>query len=377
MSEDYMTSRERVLTAVSLKEPDRVPINFSSIANAPPYGYKKLCEYLGITDCPEPTSDHVDQDIDDRFLKKLHVDIVRIKAGLRVTEALPHGIERDVWGVKYKMGATYPFPVFYPLREPKTINEIDEYPHWPAPKDPELTKGLRKKAKEIREKTDYAICGHPGPGLNIFNTYATLRGFDLWLIDMKREPDFYKALADKITEIDLEICREVYNEIGDYIDIALYYDDLAGQDATFMSVEDYRKFVKPYQAKYIHEVKKMAKAKIMLHSDGSIYTLMNDLIEIGADVIDSIQPRARDMEPERLKREFGNRVCFHSGIDRQRLMIFGTVEEISEEIKGVIRALAPGGGYVFSLDHIHPETPPDRVYVAHETAYKFGKYPIK
>jgi len=377
MSEEYMTSRERVLTAIELREPDRVPINFNSIANAPPYGYKKLCEYLGIADCSGPVSDHVDHDIDDRVLKKLHVDMVRIRAGTPSPELLPDGSIRDAYGVIHKMGATYAYPAVHPLREVKTIKELDDCLHWPDPHDPAFTRGLREKAKELRDKTDYAICGHPGLGYTIFGTYANLRGFDRWLIDMKRNPDFYNALADKITETSLEICREVYSEIGDYIDITLYYEGMGGQDATFMSVEDYRKFVKPWQAKYVSEVKKMTKAKFLLHGDGSIYPLMNDFIEIGAEIIDPIQPCARNMEPERLKKEFGDRVCFHSGVDRQRLTPFGTLEEIGEELKKVIRILAPGGGYIFSLDHIHPETPPDRVYLAHETAYKFGKYPIE
>ncbi|MDH5174875.1 MAG: uroporphyrinogen decarboxylase family protein, partial [Elusimicrobiota bacterium] len=155
-------------------------------------------------------------------------------------------------------------------------------------------------------------------------------------------------------------------------------DDMGTQSQPFMSIEDFRKHIKPYWAELIKEIKKYTEAKILLHCCGSIYPLINDIIEVGFDVLNPIQPLAHQMEPKRLKKDFGDRISFLGGIDIQRLLPFGTPDEVKQGVRKVIGTLAPGGGYILAPSHnIEPDTPPENVVAMYEAAKEFGTYPIK
>ncbi|MDD1767988.1 MAG: uroporphyrinogen decarboxylase family protein, partial [Methanomassiliicoccales archaeon] len=302
-----MTSRERVIRAVERKEPDRPPIDFggvvAGIVKGAPYGYEALCQKLGVKD-PEPpvinTRLSCVQNVDERILHRFRVDTRHINIGGEPLQELPGGRYRDAWGLILKQSGLYKSipDDLAPLRDAKTQDDIEEYEYWPDPKNPAFTRGKQKEAKRLHEQTDFAIFSHPGYAGRIFHMYAGLRGFDRWLLDMRLEPEFYSVFADKITDVAIEVCDSFYGEVGDYTDVAVYYDDMGMQTGGFVSLDDFRRFVKPYTARYVRAVKDMTGAKVFYHSCGSVYSYLNDLVDIGIDILNPIQPLAKNMDPK-------------------------------------------------------------------------------
>lgn len=380
-----LTPRERVLLAIEHKEPDRVPINFAShhylACDLPPYGYRRLCEYLNITDYAEPIVHRSTvMNPDERLQDRLGGDFRAIRIGVPEPDIIS---ERSVrlypFGRVFIEAGLHWQPDFEnaPLKDAKTIDDIEGYPYWPDPHDPIYTAGLREMAQELHEKTDYAVIAeveHAGAPCRV---YQILRGFERWFVDMKRAPDFYRALMDKIVGCSIELAQRFYGAVGDYIDIAVFNDDMGWQQGPYLSPKEYKEFVKPWAARYISEVKKLTKAKLYYHCDGSIAPLIDDFIDMGVDILGPVMNEGRDMEPEKLKKRYGDRICFQSGIDTQGVLPLGTVDEVREHVRSVIRALAPGGGYIFAIEGILPEVPPAQAVAAFETAQEFGKYPIQ
>jgi len=153
-------------------------------------------------------------------------------------------------------------------------------------------------------------------------------------------------------------------------------DDMGWQQGPFLSPSDYRRFVKPYVLRYLEEVRKLTKAKFFYHCDGSVAPLIEEFIDMGFDILSPVSYGSRGMEPRELKKRYGDRITFHSAIDVQQVMARGTVEEVVRHVTEVIRALAPGGGYIFAIEDIKPETPPAQIVAAFDTAREVGRYPI-
>ena len=197
---------------------------------------------------------------------------------------------------------------------------------------------------------------------------------------MKLDPKFYHQLSGKLLEIGTAVHEQFFSGIGQYLDGVNIHDDLGTQTGLFMSHDDYVQFIKPYTAEIIKTIRKYIRpeAKIILHSCGSVYDAIPDLIEIGVDVLNPVQPLARNMEPWRLKKEFGKDIAFLGGFDIQRLLPRGTVEQIREGAKKLIEEYASGGGFIFATSHnIEPDTPPENIVAAFDAAYEYGRYPIQ
>jgi uroporphyrinogen decarboxylase len=381
-----LTPRERVLMAVEHREPDRVPIDFASrqylICDLPPYGYRKLCEYLNITDYAEPiVHKSVVLNPDERLQQELGNDFRAVRMGAPKPDIISErSIRMYPYGTYYRSAGLYWLPDFEnaPLKEAKTIDDIENYPYWPDPDDPVYTAGLREVARKLHEKTAYAILGDAGHASYFCHLYHFLRGFEQWFVDMKRNPDLYRALMDKIVGCNIELAKRFYGAVGDYIDVAqVSCDDMGWQQGPFLSPKDYKQFVKPWAAKYVTQVRTLTKAKMFYHCDGSIAPLIEDFIDIGVEIISPVLKQGRDMEPEKLKKRYGDRICFHSGIDVQEVLPFGTVDEVRDHVQRVIRELAPGGGYIFAVNDIKPEVTPQNITAAYKTAQEFGRYPIR
>lgn len=386
-----MTPRERVLRAIEGKSVDRIPIDFggfisgivegskNKLAEGPPYGIRALYEYLGIEDYEEPISPPLLNDvanIDERVLVRFGADIRHVFTGSHPVEKLPDGTLRDMWGIILQPAGFYNSVPdrLAPLRNATTIKEIEEYPYWPDPKDPVFLEGVTEQVKKLRETTDYAITLFPGYAGLIFHTYAWLRGFDNWLMDMRTNQKFYFALADKITEVALAVLKEVLPVLGPYIDIILYADDMGMQTQPFMPLEMYRKFVKPWTKRWVQTVKQLVPhVKVQYHCCGSVFDFIPDFIDCGFDILNPIQPLAHKMEPWRLKKEYGDRICLHGGIDIQRLVSFGTPEEIKRRVKETL-AIFEGSRYIFAASHnIEPETPPQNIVAMFDAALEYAR----
>jgi uroporphyrinogen decarboxylase len=386
---DDMTSRERVLRAIEHKEPDRVPINFAgtlctSIVESIPNGriYTKLGQYLGFDDPPAPVIADVLNvvcNVDERIQKKFGSDIRVVYPNMGPAKIQEDGtrIWESFGGVKIRRMGYYDEFVDYPMKDVTDVKAIKSWPFWPDTKRSIYTKGKREEAKKLHEETNYAITADSFFSVLPYNVYMFLTGMDRWLIDMKVNEKFYFALSDKLLEIGTELNAKYFKEVGDYIDIAMVYDDLGSQENTFMSPSDYRKFVKPYMKQVIENIKKYTDAKILIHCDGAVHDIIKDFIELGIDAFHPAQPGGKNMEPWRLKKEFGKDITFVTGIDIQTMLPFETPEGVKKAVKEMIEVLAPGGGFIISPTHnIEPDTPPENIVAAYEAAKEYGNYQI-
>jgi uroporphyrinogen decarboxylase len=383
-----MSPRERVLTAVAHKEPDRVPINFggemcTNIVESEPDGriYTRLCQALDIWDRPTPTTSeflNIVVNIDVRVQDALHSDMTTFYC--RIPSARVEEDGTKTWdkflGIRIKRMGYYDEFFDFPMRNMTEPREIEDYPYWPDTKDPSYTDGVRDAAKKFRESTDRSITGASTFSALPFNFYPFLTGMDRWFMDMKLNEKFYFALSDKLLEIGTELQARWLAEVGEYLDFVSIYDDLGSQQGLLMSHEDYRKFIHPYTKQIIENIKKYApNARIYRHACGSCYHVMKDFIELGIDVVHPVQPQARYNEPWRLKNEFGKDITLCGGIDIQTWLPKATPQQVKEEVKKVIEVYAPGGGFIIAPTHnIEPDTPPENIIAAFDAALEFGDY---
>ena len=383
-----MNSRERVYAAINHQDPDRVPIAFSTAASTitecPPNGRvcSQLYEYLGLTDTePIQLTDVFTQptNIDPRVVKRLHSDMVPVGPNAPRVIVEPDGSKTWPWfcGMRIRKIGLYDEPFDFPMRYMTTKEDIDAYP-WPD-LSVNIMDGVVEKARYLHEETDYFVVGRTLSTMLPFLGYALLSGMDKWLIDMKIDPQFYHQLSKKLLEVGLAINDQFFGGIGQYLDGVNINDDLGTQTGLFMSHDDYVQFVKPYTAEIIKNIRKHLRpeAKIIIHSCGSVYEAIPDLIEIGVDVLNPVQPMAKNMEPWRLKKEFGNDISFLGGFDIQQLLPRGTIDQVREGARKLIQEYAHGGGFIFATSHnIEPDTPPENIVAAFDAAHEYGRYPL-
>ncbi len=386
---DEMTSRERFWKTVNFEEPDRVPIQMtgcSATSITPvrdgygPYGYDALCRYLDIKDYEDPYGDFGAINLDPNIKEKLHNDFEPVLVGdPGRTNIDPDTEKHNMWGFVsiFHNGVTYFPDDMVPFKNSTSIKDIDTYEYWPDPDDPVYYEGVQEAAKKLSEDTQYVVIGDSGYASTIDFTYQWLRGYGNWLSDPLMNKDFYIALKNKIADISIEISKRFFSEVGGYIDMVGYASDQGTQDGPMFSANYYREWVMPWQKKWVDAIKPLTKAKFFIHSCGSIYDFIPGYIEAGFDIINPIQPLAKNMEPWRLKKEFGDKCVLHGGIDLQKLLSKGTVDEVVKGVKEVIKILAPGGGWIAgAANNIPQDVPPENIYAAFETVYKYGRYPI-
>ncbi len=373
-----MTPRERFLAAVEFEEPDRVPID----CWITPQAYESVKKYLGLKE-----EENIEWGImysfkvSEAFLKRLHIDFRRVyaKPAKGYPKVYPDGTIEDELGIRYKWVQYYWEPIDHPLRRVKDVDEVEEIP-WPDPEErPEKWEGLEKEAKELYEKTDYVIVGMPPGPWAVTDCAHYMRGFNNFLKDLILNPKLACAYMDKITELAVKLNDIMLDLIGDYVQVHLSGDDLGHQRGLFFSPEIYRKYIKPRHKKVISGIKKHGDIKVLFHCDGAIRPLIKDLIEIGVDILNPVQPNLPGMDPKSLKEEFHGKLCFHGGVDLQNVMSSkGTLEDVENEVKERIAALAPGGGYIFSGGHnIQPDSSPEKILLLYDCAVKYGQYPIR
>lgn len=386
-----MSSRDRVLAAINHREPDRVPISFgdicfSGIFDYPPHGYRELCAGAAITDYEEPVSSPDDGgcvlNVDERLRRRLGADIRCVAPGTsRGFEFLPDGASVDAWGlVRHRAGPYWELDdTKAPLRDARTVAEIETYrERWPDPKDPAIWSGKREEARALHD-AGHAVMAVGGTALQVGHNYAFSRGFELFLTDMLDDPGFWHAYAERLTDWAVEYMTAFLQPIADLVDIVQFTDDLGSQRALLMSPARYRSFLKPYHRRWMEAVRALApSAKIAIHTCGSVYDVIPDLIEIGVEILNPIQPLAVNMQPGRLKREFGRDLSFLGGVDIQQLLPFGTPDEVRTAVRELIATLGPGGGFIVAPSHqFQPGIPAANILAMYDTALADGIYPLR
>ena len=375
-----MNHRQRVLAALNHEEPDRVPIDLGgTLTTSINIGaYEKLKAFHGLDSPSEILSlRSMIADVEEPILARYDVDTrnLPLLGNSRPTERLPDGGYKDEWGVVRKQ----PEPNGHfmdtgnPLDGERTLDDLENYP-WPDPEDPGYTCGLAETAERLHRETDCAlILSLPVGPLHLSQW---MRGYENWMLDLAGDLDFFEALMDKVTDLWLRISTRMLDAVGHNADVVLYGDDVAYQNGPMVRRETYEKHIKPYQQR-VFDLMKRYPAKILYHSCGSVVSLIDDFIELGADALNPVQVSAAGMDPTTLKRDFGDRITFWGAIDTQQVMCRGSVDDVRREVRDRLRVLAPGGGYVLCAVHnIQREVPPENVNAMYEEALSSGTYPI-
>jgi len=382
-----MNARERVMLALNHKEPDRIPIDLggSICSSIHKSAYIELKKHLRMDLEEIQMVDYVQQlpYLDGALLERFGVDfrMVQLPAAtapdLHIFEEGDYYAFVDRWGSKLYMpkdGGLYFDWVDFPIKK-ATMEALDNYT-WPQPDPPEYNARLREQAKYLYENTDYALVGSAVIGGGIFEQPARTMGLEDFFIALLTEPKFADRMMEQITEIYIESCHNYLEQVGEYLHVFTYWDDVSGQDGWLISPDIYRKMVKPKQRRLLEAIKSKTNAKVYYHSCGAVYDLIPDLIELGFDILNPVQVSARGMDTKRLKEEYGKDIVFWGGgADTQRVLPFGKPDEVANEVKRRIDDLAPGGGFVFAAVHnIQAFVPPENIVTMFEIALEYGKY---
>ncbi len=380
-----MKPRERVMATLNHQEPDRIPLD---LAQATGDGititaYRNLVKYLGFGERTIQVKDKRGQTArpDEDVLRRLRIDFRSVGLGapdgwkdIQIDERT----YQDEWGVVRTMppGAYYYDLIRAPFANDATLDAIDRH-RWPDPSDPGRYRGLRERARILHEETDYAVV--IDLNCSFFLRCCELRGWENFFFDMAANAEFAEALMDKFLDIRLAIAERALEEVGDYIDIVMVTSDDVGMiDRPLVSPARYRSQIKPRQKKTFDFFRAHTNAKLFYHTDGAIYPLIPDFIELGVDALNPIQVNAAGMgDTRKMKADFGDKLTFWGGIDTSHVLPNGTVEDVREEVRNRISDLGQGGGYVLcSVHNVQPEVPPQNVVAMFDAGYELGRYPL-
>ncbi|HZP02461.1 MAG TPA: uroporphyrinogen decarboxylase family protein [Terriglobia bacterium] len=398
-----MTPRERVLTSLNHREPDRVPLDFSGHRSSgiAAIAYAKLRKYLGLKERPIRVYDPIQQlaIVDDDVLDLFGVDTIELGRGFAQEDSawadwvLPDGTpcQMPAWALPERApgewvyrsksgrviarmpdGALYFEQAYFPFMDeagPKTIADAFPESMWTAIASPPgpLVEGpgglerLAEGARKLREKTDRAIIGLFGG--NLLEIGQFLYRNDNFFMLLAGEPKKAHEFLDQLVAIHLESLERYLGAVGKYIDVINFGDDLGMQTGPQMSPAMYREFFKPRHKLMWTRAKQLANVKVMLHSCGGVRELMPDLIEANLDAINPVQISCKGMDAAELKKEFGREMVFWGGgCDTQNVLSRGTPESVRANVRKQIEILSPGGGFVFQQVHnVLANVPPENV----------------
>ena len=371
------------MSALNHQEPDRVPIDLGSTKNTGMTlpAYEALKKHLGYPQKTVVMNKALQlAQMDDAVLERLQVDTRGIMLGspdLQADKDLGDSRYQDEWGViRQKPATSYYYDVIKsPFQDDCDARQLDRHP-WPDPLDPGRTRGLAEQLNYYRNNTDCAIVVHIGGGFITQSQY--LRGFSGWFEDILLNPGFFCDLLERTLHFALESTKAVLTQIGHDIDVVHFGDDLGTQNGLMISPRHYRQYIKPRQARLFALAKSMTRAKLLYHTCGSVYDILDDLVEIGVDALNPVQHTARDMDCARLKREYGDKLAFWGGIDTQTVLCRGTVPDVHEEVRIRIGQMAKQGGYILNPVHnVQPDVPPENLMAMIEAGIAYGRYPVK
>lgn len=405
-----MNHRERVLAACNHEEPDRIPIDIGGMRSTGIHAiaYRKLRQHLGLEADRIKLYDVFQQLglIDRDILERFEADVIplprfRPSFGIGIDSwkegSLPDGSpalvpegfdpekEDGVYRLRDKEGRviaerseeSYYYDqagVHHPLADARDVEDIkNEYSSQKI--EEEEKEYLKTRAKQLREETDYAIMAEFGGSL--YEAGQTLRGYKQWYLDLAGNKDLADYLIKTLLEDYLHNLEAFFEILGENVDIIVFGgDDLGMQDAPQISPGMYEEMIKPGHEEMWKLVKEKTDWKVFLHSCGSIYQLLPAMIDAGLDIINPVHINAAEMEPKKLKEEFGEDLVFWGGgCDTQKVLPRGSLEDIREEVKRNIEIFAPDGGFVFTPVHnIQPDVDPEKIVTLYDEARKSGKY---
>ena len=374
------THRERIRAALNHEQSDRVPIDlggaeFTSITLA---AYERLKKYMGVTDPTEAMSIiHSVAHPAETILNRFGVDTRNVQPG-PFKDGVDHWIDDnnyiDTFNVHWQRTEKDVDQHFLhkdgPFHGGKlSVERVEEY-DWPDGANEGLASGVKERVAAIKAKGDHAICLYL-PGGVIHRGYA-MRGFEAYLKDLYKQPEALQRLMDKLCDFWCDTARVMIEAAGpENVDIIYFGEDLGTQDSCMFDPETvYKNYLKPRHRRMVETVKGLTggRAKVCFHCCGSAYHFIPHLIDIGIDALNPVQVTAAKMAPELLKEEFGDRLSFWGGINTQKILPFGTAQEVAAETSRIIDILGKGGGYVLNTVHnIQAEVPPENIVAMFET----------
>jgi uroporphyrinogen decarboxylase len=368
--------RERVLLSFNHQEADRIPIDLMGNASMLlDKTYLRLRNYLKLSPIPPVRSGATANYYDDRILEYLDIDFRRIflkKNPYNKIVEHEDGIFYDAWGIGFmKLGVTVN-AVKHPLSNIETVEDVESY-NWPNAKDMFRADGLKQEAKHLYEDTDYALVARNPLSEGFLERSSNLMGMEEFYMNLLENPAICKSIIAHLLEIYKGVYSMFLDAIGPYVQMVEVGDDLGGKDNLLISPEMYREFIKPAEMELyslIHE--KAPEAALFHHTDGAVFELIPDLIDVGVNVLNPIQTSAKGMEAHRLKEAYEKSIVFHGAIEN----IEGDVNttDIISEVEQRIDALSPGGGYVLSCCNHMIDVKPENIITMFKTAKEYGRY---
>ena len=406
-----MNARERVLAAINHQEPEGIPVDLGS---TPSSGISAIAHYnlkrsIDRPDWPTQVYDVVQQiaQPNDEMLDHFRIDVIDIGRAFDDRPEdwyaidLPDGtpVQFPTWfkpspqpdgawdvfnqdGVRVAtmpLGANFFDQTCFPYLDgyPATYDDLAQtmplihwaglaHSPWDHAGDADFWEQLRARALALRASSDRALM--IVVGCNLFEWGTFLRRLDNFLVDIVTAPAQVERLLDALMEQHLKTLEKVCAAVGDVADIVRFGDDLGTDQGPFMSPKSYRQLFKPRHKILTDYVRQHSTMHTFLHSCGSIYKLLPDLIEAGFEIVNPVQTIARDMQPERLKAEFGRDLTFWGGgADTRFTLNRGTPAAVKDDVRRNIEALSPGGGFVFNTVHnILPDVPPENIVAMFE-----------
>ena len=411
-----MNSRQRVLAAINHTEPDGIPVDLGATPSSgiSAIAYDNLLQLLPFKDRRNWVYDVVQQvaQPSDEVLDHFRIDAIDLGRTFNTQDkdwysyTLPNGgtAQQPTWFHPQKqpdgslrvykgdeaiaaMPTTafsydqivYPFLDGYPAHYDTNLDEAMGRVHWAAlahspwdhSSEPDFWEKLRTHALQLRASSDRAIL--LSAGCNLFEWGTFVRRIDHFLEDLLCAPAEVERFLDALMERHLSSLEKICRMVGDTVDIIRLGDDLGMNGGPFMKPATYRQLFKPRHTILCNYIKTHSKMHIFLHSCGSIYKLIPDLIEAGFEILNPVQTNAQDMQPERLKKEFGAAVTFWgAGADTRSILNLGTPSQIKDHVRANIEVLSPGGGFIFNTIHnILPDVPPINIIAMFEAVDEY------
>ncbi|MBI4558460.1 MAG: uroporphyrinogen-III decarboxylase-like protein [Candidatus Hydrogenedentes bacterium] len=349
MPKETMTPRERWLAVLNRQKPDRIPMDYWATEET----NRNLCAYLGC-------------DFNE-MLQRLHIDTPLGVGGRYVGPPPKRG--EDIWGMRHRRieygAGVYNEADNAPLAQYEFVDEIEANYTWPSPDHWDYS----HLPEEIHGQEHRVI---KGGGSEPFLLYKNLRGDEQAFLDLIMNPEIVHYCLDKLFELAYQNTLRIFETIPGKVLITYVAEDLGGQDNLLYAPEHIREFLLPGM-KRMMDLTRQHGSYVFHHTDGAAREILPDLIAIGIQVLNPIQWRCRGMEREGLKRDFGDKLVFHGGVDNQQTLPFGAVEDVRQEVLDNYRFLGAGGGYILAPCHnIQSITPPENIVAMYKTGYEAG-----
>ena len=374
-----MTPRERFKRIMNFEEADRVPVDMGShVASIHRDAYERLREHLGdeSLENADMILDRMAQNVvpDEALLQRYGVDFRWIAPNWIGVENVGTDQYRDMWGIVWR----YMLDAYGVAESPLAELSLADLAHydWPNPDDPALWAGLAERARTLYETTDYTLVADAIKG-GLLTKALQIRGYSQMFSDLVGDIAFTEALLDKLLELYMAFWSGFMKAVGPYVQMVYFTDDIGGQQSMMISPDTFRALLKPRLTALFAHIKSLADVKIMYHTDGTVTPVIEDIIEMGVDILNPIQTSALGMDTAVLKTLYHGRLAFHGAIDVQQMLPNATPEEVRYDVAKRLYDLGRGGGYILAPCHnIGADVPPENIEALYAAAHELGGYPI-